>query len=75
MSARLCHRPGDFVDGGRQYQIVEHIKSGGMGTVYKVFAHLRFAGLATTTPISVCYDGFRFGNITFNFECYSLLFN
>lgn len=36
MNARLSHQPGDFVGPGKnQYRVLERIKSGGMGTVYK----------------------------------------
>ena len=36
MTARLSHRPGDYIAGKDQYKVLEKIKSGGMGTVYKV---------------------------------------
>ena len=37
MAVRLSHRPGDLIGPGRnQYRVVAAIKTGGMGTVYKV---------------------------------------
>jgi len=36
MSIRLSHKPGDIIDpGGTPFEILEHIQTGGMGTVYK----------------------------------------
>ncbi len=37
MNARLSHMPDDYIGPGKnQYRVLERIKSGGMGTVYKV---------------------------------------
>jgi len=37
MTVRLSHKKGDFIDTEKnQFQIIEQIKSGGMGTVYKI---------------------------------------
>lgn len=37
MNARLQHQPGDFIGPGQQqYQVLERLAVGGMGTVYKV---------------------------------------